>query len=68
MLQSIHGQELEQFWKTVFGYGYTYFTNIEAGYFSRVESFAAIRNRLAKGAELARGKDLSAVKIRAATP
>lgn len=62
-LYSKHGNELDHFWRSVFGHGLDCLTNIEAGYLCRVESFDAIRNRLAEAAEQARGRGVSAIKI-----
>ena len=63
MLQRKHGEELDQFWQAVFGYGVDCLTDIEAGYLHRVESVAAIRTRMADTATLARGRGLSPVKL-----
>jgi len=63
MLQSTHGEELEKFWQKNFGYGYSCLTDIEGGYLCRVVSLDAIRTRMAKAAERARGKGLSAIHI-----
>ncbi len=63
MLQSKHGEELEQFWGAEFGYGFDCFTNIEAGYLYRAESVAAIKDRMAQAAELARRSGLSPTKV-----
>jgi hypothetical protein len=63
MLKAKHGQELEQFWHGEFGHGIDCLTDIEAGYLCRAESVAAIKNRMAQAAELARGGGLSPVKF-----
>ena len=63
VLYSKHGNELDQFWSSVFGYGLDCLTDLEAGYLSRVESFDAIRTRMAEAAELARRRGLSAVDV-----
>jgi len=63
VLQQTHGQELERFWTELFGYGLACLTDIEAGYLSRVESVAAIQNRMAQAAEAARGSGIPAVKL-----
>jgi hypothetical protein len=63
VLYSKHGNELAQFWRAVFGYGLDCLTNVEAGYLSRVESFDAIRTRMAQAAEFARRRGLSAIEV-----
>ena len=63
VLQRKHGDELDQFWKSVYGYGTVCLTNIEAGYLSRVESVAAIRARMAQAATDARGRGLSSIHL-----
>ena len=67
MLRSKHGYQLDQFWREQFGHGLDCLTDIEAGYLCRVESVAAIKNRMAEAAELARGRGISAVNIAAGT-
>lgn len=61
VLYGRHGLELEQFWLGRFGHGLDCLTDIEAGYLCRVESLAAIQNRMAQAAEQARRRGLSAV-------
>jgi adenine/guanine phosphoribosyltransferase-like PRPP-binding protein len=61
MLQKKHGEELNHFWRTVFGYTTDCLTDIEAGYLHRVESVAAVKTRMAQAAALARGGGLSPV-------
>lgn len=61
LLQETHGTSLEQFWHGQFGHGLDCLTNIEAGYLCRVESVAAIKNRMAQAAEFARGRGLSPI-------
>jgi orotate phosphoribosyltransferase-like protein len=63
VLCSKHGNEFAQFWRAVFGHGLDCLTNLEAGYLSRIESFDAIRTRMAQAAELARGRGLSAIEV-----
>ncbi len=63
VLEGKHGQELNEFWKGVFGYSTACLTDIETGYLSRVESVAAIKTRLAQAATLARGRGLSPVQL-----
>ena len=63
MLQEKHGDELNQFWQQVFGYGTACLTNIEAGYLCRVESVAAINTRMAAAAATARRQGLPAVRF-----
>jgi hypothetical protein len=63
VLYSTHGTELSQFWCIVFGHGIDCLTNLEAGYLSRVESFDAIRTRMAQAAEHARRRGLSAIDV-----
>jgi hypothetical protein len=63
VLYSKHGNELAQFWRAVFGHGLDCLTDVEAGYLSRVESFDAIRTRMAEAAELARRRGLSAIDV-----
>lgn len=46
-LRSKHGGQLEEWWTDTFGYGLEYLTESEARYLTRVESFVAIRERLA---------------------
>jgi hypothetical protein len=65
MLRSKHGDPLEQFWREEFGHGLDCLTDIEAGYLCRVESFAAIKDRMAEAAELARSRGISAVDLTA---
>jgi hypothetical protein len=62
-LYSKHGNELTQFWRAVFGHGLDCLTNVEAGYLSRVESFDAVRTRMAEAAELARRRGLSGIDL-----
>jgi hypothetical protein len=54
-----HGDELKQFWRAEFGHGTECLTNIEAGYLCRVESVAAIKDRMAEAAESARRQGFS---------
>jgi hypothetical protein len=63
VLRSKHGHELDHFWRSVLGHGIDCLTNLEAGYLYRVESFDAIRTRLAETAELARRRGVSAIEI-----
>jgi hypothetical protein len=56
-----HGTSLEHLWQRLFGYGLDCLTEVEAGYLGRVESVAAIQDRMAQAAKLARGRGLSAV-------
>ena len=63
MLQSKHGEDLGQFWREEFGHGLDCLTNVEAGYLCRAESFAAIKDRMAQAAELARRSGLSPVQV-----
>jgi len=63
VLQRKHGNELDQFWTSIYGYGTACLTNIEAGYLSRMESVAAIRARMAQAAADARGRDLSSIRL-----
>jgi hypothetical protein len=63
MLKAKHGEEFEQFWHGEFGHGIDCLTDIEAGYLCRAESVAAIKNRMAQAAELARGGGLSPIKF-----
>jgi orotidine-5'-phosphate decarboxylase len=53
VLEEKHGDELKQFWRAEFGHGTECLTNIEAGYLCRVESVAAIKDRMAEAAESA---------------
>ncbi len=59
-----HGHDLAAYWEWHFGHGLDCLTEVEAGYLCRVESFAAVQNRMAAAAELAHGRGLSAVSIR----
>nr|WP_294548150.1 hypothetical protein [uncultured Rhodopila sp.] len=59
VLDKKHGDELKQFWRAEFGHGTECLTNIEAGYLCRVESLAAIKDRMAEAAESARRQGLS---------
>jgi hypothetical protein len=63
MLHSKHGSELAQFWRSLFGHDIDCLTGLEAGYLSRVESFDAIRTRMAQAAERARGRGVSAIDV-----
>ena len=63
MLNAKHGHEFDDFWRGEFGHGTECLTNIEAGYLCRAESVAAIKDRMAQAAELARGRGLSPVRI-----
>ena len=63
MLRQKHGKELEHFWQHEFGHGLGCLTNIEGGYLCRVESVAAIKNRMAQAAEFARGRGFSPLDI-----
>jgi hypothetical protein len=64
-LSSKHGDQLDQFWLEEIGHGVDCLTEIEANYLCRVESFAAIKNRMAEAAERARGRGISPVGRRA---
>jgi hypothetical protein len=46
-LRSKHGRQLEEWWLDTFGYGLKNLTESEARYLTRVDSFDAIRERLA---------------------
>jgi hypothetical protein len=59
VLQRKHGEELNQFWNTLYSHGTACLTDIEAGYLYRVESVAAIRTRMAQAATDARGRGFS---------
>lgn len=61
MLRGKHGDELERFWRAEFGHGFDCLTHIEAGYLCRAESIAAVKDRMAQAAELARRSGLSPV-------
>jgi hypothetical protein len=61
MLQRKHGNDLNTFWNSVFGYGVICLTNIEAGYLSRVESIDAVRTHMAGAAEAARSKGVQSI-------
>ena len=63
MLGSKHGQKLEPFWRAVFGYGTDSLTDIEGGYLCRVQSFDAIRTRMAEAAERACRGGVSAIQL-----
>lgn len=63
VLEAKHGQELDEFWRGVFGYSTACLTDVEAGYLSRIESVAAIHTRLAQAATVARGRGLSPVQF-----
>ena len=63
VLETKHGQELNQFWNGIFGYSTACLTDIEAGYLSRVESVAAIKTRLAQAATFARGRGISPIEL-----
>ena len=63
MLQAKHGRELAPFWRAVFGHGLDCLTNVEAGYLHRVESFDAIRTRMAQATKRARRRGVSAIEI-----
>jgi len=63
MLESKHGKELDDFWKTVLGHGIDCLTNIEAGYLCRVESIVAIKTRMARAATEARGRGVQPVRL-----
>jgi hypothetical protein len=58
-----HGNQLEDFWRGEFGHGLDCLTDIEAGYLCRVESVAAIKDRMAQAAELARGRGVSPIDL-----
>jgi len=62
MLYERHGRELERFWCRRLGHGLDCLTDVEAGYLCRVESVAAIENRMAEATEQARGRGLSAAE------
>lgn len=59
VLENRHGRALTEFWRSRFLYGLECLTDIEAGYLCRVESVAAIQDRMAQAAEQARGRGLS---------
>lgn len=63
MLFSKHGEELEQFWKEIFGYGLECLTELEASYLCRQPSIDRIRGRLAEAAEKASQLGLWPVEI-----
>jgi hypothetical protein len=63
VLRMRHGQDLEDFWRAVFGHGLDCLTNVEAAYLARQLSFDAIRVRMAEAAEQARRRGLPAIEI-----
>jgi hypothetical protein len=63
LLYSKHGREFADFWHAEFGHGIDCFTNIEAAYLFRVESFVAIKARMAQATELARSRGFSSVRL-----
>ena len=58
MLWARHGEELDQFWQSQFGYGIDCLTEVEALNLCRQQSVAAIEDFLAKAAIEARGRGL----------
>ena len=47
-LRAKHGKELEDWWRSTFGYGFERLTESEARYLTRAEDADTIRNRLAQ--------------------
>jgi adenine/guanine phosphoribosyltransferase-like PRPP-binding protein len=58
MLRERHGQALDRFWKSQFGYGIDCLTEVEAQNLCRQPSLAAIQDFLAEAAIEARGRGL----------
>jgi hypothetical protein len=58
VLMDKHGEELDTFWRTRFGYGIDCLTDVEAQILYRQHSVDEIENRLATGAIEARGRGL----------
>ena len=67
MLQARHGQELENYWRAVFGYGLECLTEVEGGYVARQPSVDAIASRMVEAAEAADGSGLSAIALESLT-
>lgn len=63
VLYTKHGNDLDQFWRDQFGHSLDCLTKLEAGYLCRVESFNAIRTRLAEAAMRARRRGISAITV-----
>lgn len=63
MLLSKHGQELQQFWTEIFGFGLECLTELEANYLCRQSSIDKIRRRLAAAAEKASLEGLLPVEL-----
>ena len=59
LLWQLHGEELDQFWKSQFGYGIDCLTDVEANQLCRQQSVAGIEDFLAKAAVEARGRGLA---------
>jgi hypothetical protein len=62
VLRAGHGEELDQLWKSQFGYGIDCLTEVEAQNLCRQESIAAIEDFLAQAAVEARGRGLDPVR------
>lgn len=62
MLRSKHGKELENLWKSTFGYGLDCLTNVEAGYLAGQSDVDTIRRRLADAAENARAAGIRPIE------
>ena len=67
MLRSKHGQDLENYWQAIFGYGLDCFTEVEGGYVARQPSVDAIASRMVAAAEAAHGGGLSAIALESLT-
>ena len=67
VLRSKHGQDLENYWQAVFGYGLDCLTEIEAGYVARQPTVDAIASRMVEAAEAAHGGGLSAIALESLT-
>jgi adenine/guanine phosphoribosyltransferase-like PRPP-binding protein len=63
VLRSKHGQDLETYWRTTFGYGLDCCTEVEGSYIARRPTFDAIARVMAEAAEKARGGGLSTIAV-----
>ena len=68
VLRSKHGQDLEIYWRTTFGYGLDCCTEVEGSYIARQPTFGAIASVMGEAAKKARGGGLSTIAVDVLTP
>ena len=59
----MHGQDLETYWRTTFGYGLDCCTEVEASYIARQPTVDAIATVMGEAATKARGEGVSTIGL-----